>query len=200
MTTRNAAGAYPTSPCLSSTSLQFSFSACNPLKTSVSHCWRSISFPIGLSGFLVYAWVAISVAPEHISFLSSVLISPSSPVIISSVLKFPAASSLACTSPTWFTPIVVTLLPVSAPLSSYRSPATISFVPSTICRRPSTSFTKATPSVHPLHVNTNPSTLVSAHFFSHPEPSCCIQLAQFPQTRCLLGTTFLFFCPILVYC
>ena len=72
----------------------------------MSHCCKSISFPIGLSGFLVYAWVAISVAPEHISFLSSVLISPSSstPVIVSSVLKFPAASSLS-----WFAPIFVTL-------------------------------------------------------------------------------------------
>ena len=165
------------------------------------HCRRV--FPtvedLSLFRFLVYALVAISVAPEHIHFLSSVLISPSSPVIISSVLKFPAASSLACSSPTWFTPVVVTMLPVSAPLPSYRSPATISFMPSTICRRPSTYFTKATTSVHPLHVNTNPSTSISAHFFSHPEPSCCTQLAQFPQTRCLLGTTFLLFCPILVY-
>ena len=65
MTTRNVAGAYPTCQFLSSTSLQYSFSVCSPLKMTVSHCCRSISFPIGLYGFLVYAWVAISVAPEH---------------------------------------------------------------------------------------------------------------------------------------
>ena len=44
-----------------------------------------------------------------------------------------------------------------------------------------------------LHVNANPSTLVSAHFFSHPEFSCCIQLAQLPHTRCLPPTTLLLF-------
>ena len=150
MTTRNAAGAYPTCPLLSSTSLQCSFSACSPLKMSVSHCCRSISFPRGLSGFLVYAWVAISVAPAHISFLSSVLISPSSstPVIISSVLMFSAASSLS-----WFPPVFVTLHSVTSPLSSNRSPATFSIMSSTICLSPSTSFTKAVTSVHPLHVN-----------------------------------------------
>ena len=55
MTTRKAAGAYPTCPFLYSTSLQCSFYACSPLKMSVSHCYRSISFPRGLSGFLVSA-------------------------------------------------------------------------------------------------------------------------------------------------
>ena len=54
MTTRNAAGAYPTCPFLSFTSLQCSFSACVSLKMSVSHCCRNISFPRGLSGFLVW--------------------------------------------------------------------------------------------------------------------------------------------------
>ena len=150
MTIRNAASAYPTSPCLSSTtstSLQCSFSVCSPLKTSVSHYCRSISFIRGTSGFLVYAWVAISVAPEHISFLSSVLISPSTHVIISSVLMFPAASSLS-----WFTPVFVTLLSVSAPLSSTRSPATFSIMSSTIYLCTSTSFIKAVTSVNPLYV------------------------------------------------
>ena len=195
---------------LYSTRLQCLFSVCSPLKMSVSHCRRSISFPIGLSWFFVYACVAMSGVPAHISVLSSVLPSPSSsitvsvssvlllpavsslswltpvvipahisvlssvlpspsssiPVSVSSVLLFPAVSSLS-----WRTPVVVTLLPVSAPLSSNCSPATVSFKSSIICFSPDTSLTKTAPSVHPLHVNSNPSALVSAHFFSHPDVS-----------------------------
>ena len=171
-------------------SMQCSFSACSPLKMNVSHCCRSIFFPRGLSGFLVYVSVAISVAPAHITFLSSVLISPSSstPAIISSFLMFPADSSLS-----WLTPVVVTLPSVSAALSSNRSPATFSIMSSTICLSPSTSFSKAVTSVHPLHVNAKLSPLVSDHVLPHPELSNCIQLLQLPHTRCLLATTFLLF-------
>ena len=162
----------------------------------MSHCCKSISFPIGFSGFLVYAWVAISVAPEHISFLSSVLISPSSstPVIVSSVLKFPAASSLS-----WFAPVFGTLLSVSSPLSSKRILVTFPIMSSTICFSPSTSFTKTVTSVHPLHVKAKLSPLVSAHVLPHPELLKSTQLLPFKHTRCLLatGTTFRLLCPIL---
>ena len=192
------------------TRLQCTLSACCPLKVSVSHCRRSISFPTGLSWFFVYAWVAMSGVPAHISVLSSVLPSPSSslPVSVSSVLLFPAVSSPSWLTPvvvpahisvlssvlpspsswipvsvssvplfpavsslSWLTPVVVTLLPVSAPVSSNCSPATVSFKSSIICFSPDTSLTKTVTSVHPLQVNTNPSVLVSAHFFSHPEVS-----------------------------
>ena len=138
----------------------------SPLKMSVSHCRRSISFPTGLFWLSVYAWVAMSDVPAHISVLSSVLPSPSSsiPVSVSSVLLFPAVSSLS-----WFTHVVVILLPVSARLFSKCSQATVFFMSSIICFSPDTSFAKPATSVHPLHVNMNPSSLVSAHFFSHPE-------------------------------
>ena len=58
-----------------------------------------------------------------------------------------------------------------------------------------TYFTKAAASVHPLHVNSNPSPLDSAHVFPHPELTCCIQLPQYPNTRCLLATTCILLSP-----
>ena len=89
---------------MSSTNHQCSFSPYSPSKTSVSHCRRSISFPTGLSWFFVYAWVAMSGVPAHISVLYSVLPSPPSSITlsVSSVLLLPAVSSLS-----WLTPVVV---------------------------------------------------------------------------------------------
>ena len=122
MTTSNASGAYHTCPFPSGTSQQCSLSTGSPLKTSVSYCCRSISFPH-------------DDVPEHISVLSTVLSSPSIPVFLSSVPMVHDAFS-----PFWFTPAVVTLLPVSA-LSSNRSPATVSFMSSTICLSSATYLT-----------------------------------------------------------
>ena len=128
MITRNATGAYSMCPFLSSTSHQCSISMFSPSKTNVSHCRRSIPFPRGLSGLFVYAWVAYHL-PLSYPISSS---SSSIPVFISSVIMFPDASSISS-----FSHVVVTLLPVSAPLRSNLSPATVSFVYSTICLRPS---------------------------------------------------------------
>ena len=165
----------PTCPFPSSTSHQCSLSTCSPWQMSVYHCRMCISFPIGLSGFLVYALVALTDVPEDISFLSYIPPSHSSsiPVIIASVMMFPAVSSLSC-----FTSIVVTQLPVSAPLSSNPCPATVSLMYSTICIRPSPSFTETATSLHSLHVNTISSPLVSVHFFPHPNLSYWAQLPQ----------------------
>ena len=40
----------------------------------------------------------------------------------------------------------------------------------TICLRPATSSTKTATSLHPFHLNTNPSPLVSTQVLPHPEP------------------------------
>ena len=142
MTVRNVTGAYPTCPVLSSTNHQCSFSPCSLLNMSLSHCRISISFPTGLSWFFVYAWVAMSGVPADISVLSYVLPSPSSSITapVSSVLLLPAVSSLS-----WLTPVVVSLLPVSAPLSSNSKPLQLQLSKLACCTKFSSRWNKHAP-------------------------------------------------------
>ena len=121
-----------------STSLQCSLSACFPLNMSVSHCCRSIYFPRGLSGFLVYAWVAISVAPAHISFPSSGLISP--------------LSGAKNPSPFFCSSSPTSRSPVSPHFSSKPCPVTVLFVPTNISLSSASSLTKNSTLLHPLQV------------------------------------------------
>ena len=197
ITIRNAAGAYTTCPFLSSISHQCSFSTFSPLKTNVSHCRRSISFPRGLSWFFVYACVAVIAVPEHRSFLFSVL--PSSivldtcihllcPNVSRSLLSSLLLSILVHSCRRHFAPCFCSFVFCLQLAVRQSSP---SYLPPYASDLPVTSFTKAAASVHPLHVNSNPSLLSPTHVFPHPELSCCIQLPQLPHTRCLLASNLL---------
>ena len=80
MIIRYATGTYPTCHLLCSASHQCSLSSCSMMYMSVYPCCRSISFPIGLSGFFVYDCVGTIGALEHI-FFTSICLPVSSPSI-----------------------------------------------------------------------------------------------------------------------